>query len=368
MKNSMYFLFFLLTNMNLLAQEIKYKPVFINQCTKEEDKTVTWNIIDKKQRKPLKKQPFDVEVLLPRLGEFELVYDFNDAEHIKIEKTGTTIDTIFLEKIRMVYLVSHPPILLFQDCSTNATGKITDYYSSGKIRATGTFENGKLTDTLKKYDKEGIITDIEIPYKKGNRLLHYYKDGQIKEEVNYWKKYKKLYYETGKLAEYESWKGKEKLISYFENGTLKRLRNSKKQETFSKEGILVDKITRKEILILERLFSFNRDDRNHRFYEYDWEQYDEKGTVKCKIVYYESNYSLIDFPDSLQQIAQSSIDKTTFYQKGITYKKITTKYLKEDNNYKKWFIIYRKENEEWIEEETVAVEDFFLIFEKYITK
>ena len=112
--------------MNFFAQEIKYKPVFINQCTKEEDKTVTWNIIDKKQRKPLKKQPFDVEVLLPRLGEFELVYDFNDAEHIKIEKTGTTIDTIFLEKIRMVYLVSHPPIL--QVPSWNTKGSLQELH------------------------------------------------------------------------------------------------------------------------------------------------------------------------------------------------------------------------------------------------
>ena len=73
--------------------------------------------------------------------------------------------------------------------SFKSSEKITDYYSSGKIRAIGYFENGQLSDTLKKYDKEGILTEIEIPYKKGNRLLHYYKDGQIKVDVNYWKKY-----------------------------------------------------------------------------------------------------------------------------------------------------------------------------------
>ena len=240
MKNNKFFLIFFLSTIILHAQEIIYKPIFINQCTNEEDKTVIWDVIDLKQKKSLKKEPFDTEVLLPSLGAFQLVYDFYDPEPIKIEKTGTTTDTIYLEKLKLSVAISNPPFSEYIVCNTLANGRITDYYSNGKIRVTGIFEEGQLTDTLKKYDKEGVLTKLQIPNKKGNRLLDYYKDGKIKVDLNYRKKYKKFYYESGKLAEYETWQGKWKFVSYFENGTLKRLKRPKKQETFSKKEILID--------------------------------------------------------------------------------------------------------------------------------
>jgi antitoxin component YwqK of YwqJK toxin-antitoxin module len=235
MKNNMFFLFFFLSTIILHAQEIIYKPIFINQCTKEEEKNITWNIIDLKQKKFLKKEPFDVEVLLPSLGVYELIYNINVSERIEIKKTGTTTDTVFLEKLKLSVAISNPPFSEYIVCNTLANGRVTDYYSNGKIRAIGTFEDGQLTDTLKKYDNEGVLTELQIPNKKGNRLLDYYKDGKIKVDLNYRKKYKKFYYESGKLAEYESWQGKRKLVSYFENGTLKRLRSPKSKKLFLKK-------------------------------------------------------------------------------------------------------------------------------------
>ncbi|WP_445711478.1 toxin-antitoxin system YwqK family antitoxin [Flavobacterium sp.] len=365
MKNNMCFLFFLLGNMTLHAQEIIYKPIFINQCTNEEEKNVIWDIIDLKQKKFLKKEPFDVEVLLPSLGVYELIYNINVSERIEIKKTETTTDTVFLEKLKLSVAISNPPFSEYIVCNTLANGRVTDYYSNGKIRAIGTFENGQLTDTLKKYDNEGVLTELQIPNKKGNRLLDYYKDGKIKVDLNYRKKQKKIYYESGKLAEYKSWKGKIKLVSYFENGTLKRLRSPKKQEIFSKKEILVDIITRKEILKIERLFSFHRKDKNHRYYEYHWVHHDKKGAKKHEIVYYESNYSVFDFPDSIQQINQTSFDIVTFYKESIPYKKIEAIYLNEENNYSKQLIVYRKENEDWIEEERHSIDTIYSLIEEF---
>lgn len=74
---------------------------------------------------------------------------------------------------------------------------------------------------------------------------------------------------------------------------------------------------------------------------------------------------MYDFPDSIQQINQTSFDMVTFYKESIPYKKIEAIYLNEENNYSKQLIVYRKENEDWIEEKRYSIDAIYSLIEEF---
>lgn len=353
MKISLYILFTILSQ--TMFGQITYKPIFINQCTKEIENDVFWYLtdsietygIENYESKPIK---------LPKTGLYNLHFNTLDNTPMVVEITGNSVnrDTILLKRLELTIYVSNPPRSNYFDCGNLANGKIIDLYANGKIRTKGIFKDGQPIDTLFEYHRNGKLSELFIPKKKWKRIT-YFDNGQIQSIYDTKKRFKKEYFQNGQLKKEEKWNKRyiSKTIEYDENGNVSKIENKKEQKKFNQHGILIEKIQRKEILVFDRIFAKNAYDRHNKFYEYKWEIFDEKGTIKRNITFDSHGFSMSPYPDSINQIDDYSFNKISFYENGTESKKIEFKYVFENNDYINKMFFYRKEEDAWIEEKTV---------------
>jgi len=347
----------------LLSQTIfgqtTYEPIFINQCTNESENGVIWSLMDSSKAYGME-NPESKPIELPKAGLYNLYVNFdNPPIPVEITANKANRDTIFLKKIEFAIYVSNPPHSEYFDCGKLANGKITDFYSNGNLRTKGTFENGQPSDTLFEYHRNGKLSELFIPRKKWKRIT-YFDNGQLKSVYDTKKKYEKEYHLNGQLKKEEFWyKRYVKTTEYDELGNVIKTKNKKEQKTFNKNGIVIEKIRRKEILVFDRIFAKNKYDRSNRFYEYKWDSFDENGTIKRSIIFNSHGFLMSAFPDSLKQIDEFLFEKILFYENGKESKKIELDYVFENNEAIKKMFVFRKEEDEWIKEKTTTANNVY---------
>ncbi len=330
---------------NLIFGQITFEPTFINQCSNKIDNNPLWVIksfTDSNWHWPDSNN--SNQATLPKPGKYGIYIDFDDPIEFTVDKTGIVKDTFLIKRLVHKVYSSNTPSNYF-DCDSIANGKITDYYYNGITRMKGTFENGQLTDSLFSYAKSGQLTEVFIPKKKGWKKLNYFKNDKLKSEENYSKK------------------NKSALKEYFPNGKMKRNQNHKKLEIYNQNKVIIEKMTRKEILVFERVFK-KKKHGSEKFYEYKWESFDDRGIIKRKIIFDSDHFDTSPFPDSVQQIDDFLFEKIIFYFNGKEFKKVELE-LEDKNSLSRKLVVYRKEEEKWTREKTTSINKVHKMIENY---
>ncbi|MFK7771353.1 MAG: hypothetical protein AB8F94_04405 [Saprospiraceae bacterium] len=330
---------------NSLLGQITFEPTFINQCSKEVLPSQFWTVSDSLKTYGFKNLNVKKKVLpLPKLGKYKLHVGFDELEiEFTINKNGINRDTFLFQRITQSIIIG--PGSEYLDCGVLANGKITDYYHNGKIRMQGVFEKGQLIDTLFSYRKNGQRIEVFIPNKKGWKKIQYFHNGKIKSE------------------EIKARKKKSTLKEYFPNGILKRKQSHKKLEIYNQNKVVVEKMKRKEILIFERIFKRKKHGRE-KFYEYQWESFDDRGIIKRKIIFDSDHFNTSPFPDSVQQIDGFLFEQIVFYFNGKEFKKVALE-LVDRKSLSRKLVVYRKEEKKWVREKTTSINQVHKVINNY---
>ncbi len=267
------------------------------------------------------------------------------------------------DTIYVVNYISNPSSSDFICDKGKCEGWCETYFDNGKVYWQGKFQDGQPTDSLFKYYPNGQLQELFVPMDKGWRMLKYYFDGQIESEYDVKERFEKQFYPNGKLKLESKWtkRYRSKTKEYYSTGVLKLAQKNKSLVKYGEDGIIVQRIKRKEILVLDRIFSKDAYDRYYKFYEYEWESFDKTGVLNRKIVFSNDGFLTSPFPDSVKQIDDYLFDIITFYQNGQEFKKVEFKYVQENDELIKKLFIYRKEKNQWIEEKRTTANKVYEI-------
>ncbi|MBN1253638.1 MAG: hypothetical protein JXR51_00320 [Bacteroidales bacterium] len=215
------------------AQKVRFKAVFVNQCTHKIEEETNYTVIG--SPKYFGNLNYEGNIAdLPDTGVYKMYINLNtdEAFDIKIETFGFSSDTFYLPKINNVSYMSNPPFSEYFNCDSLCNGKLTDYYYNGKMRLTSVFKNGQVIDTLKEFYRNGNVKSIYYPYKKRYKFagqkyhevlrINYDKNGNCLNYKDSKLGIEKKYYQNGKLKSEYYFKNKNKnYTEYFENGKIK---------------------------------------------------------------------------------------------------------------------------------------------------
>lgn len=301
---------FIILNFSFLlrAQEIIYSPVFIDQCTDSIAEFQYWWISDKDSIYNI--DSFPSSIILPKLGKYSLSFDIGEEPQIiYIESSGERIDTFYTKRVELAIYVSNPPFSEFFDCGNLANGQITDYYYNGNIRLTCTFKNGQPIDSLKRFYRNGVMSELYVPKKRKRQQISYYPNGQIREDFNHAKRYSIEYYKNGEVKEISNWNRsfrKSDSKKYDQNGNIRIWENNKNQTKYYSNGILQSHTTKKEVMILEKIFT----KYGTPHYEFECSLFDSVGS-KLAFLNYSGN---MGFPKNISEIKAYQYHKIIFYE------------------------------------------------------
>lgn len=181
-----------LTLSHSIFGQITYKPTFINQCTNKPVEITFWMISDSTTN--YGNEYFGMPTAtLPKTGNYKIICpSISEAPiNITISTHGTVKDTFSLRQLEYLVFIpsstaisktpSMPTEYFLCNADSLANGKVIDYYYNGKKREEGTFENGKLIDTLSMYYRSGELYKLIIPNQQGVKVTEYSLNGQIVE-------------------------------------------------------------------------------------------------------------------------------------------------------------------------------------------
>jgi antitoxin component YwqK of YwqJK toxin-antitoxin module len=340
-----------------LTQNVAYFPVYINQCTGEQDESVFTLIKDKNTDEFLDYSRDSV--LLEKDGSYELYFDYSfDPVKIDIGSLGVVRDTFYTRRIWENSGTSGKWMIA---CDSIANGIITDYYYKGNLRLMGMFKDGFVVDTMRRFYRSGNIKEFVYPYENGSRSITYYQSGQMKTDKNYPKNYYKEYYESGQLSmcnyTYRKLR-KNRFINYYDNGNIQSKRVQDRLLKYSVKGILLDEITRKEVAFLARIFEKNRYKRSQKSYKYKWKKYNSKGQLVCETLFRGSGSMYSPIPEEIELVKEYLIDRVLFYKNGVEFKKIETGSRWVDDDLIFEFRLFEKNGINW-SEDFMIIEDIY---------
>ena len=176
----------LLTFSHSIIGQIIYKPTFINQCSNKPVEEIFWMISD--STKMYGNEYYGMPTAtLPKKGNYIMnCPSISEAPvNIIISANGTVKDTFFLRRLSFEVNIgpnnknniSQPKYFICNPDSL-ANGRVSDYYFNGNIREEGTFNKGKLVDTLSIYYNTGKLYKLVIPNGKGYNITEYSVDGR----------------------------------------------------------------------------------------------------------------------------------------------------------------------------------------------
>lgn len=366
MKRFIIILVLIFTSFRLFAQEITYKPVFIDQCKDSLVQNSLWWISDSNYTSYNLVDHSSTSVILPKLGKYFLNLEIGEEpEIINIEKYGETIDTFYTKRVHFPMYINKPLYSSFLDCDSWANGLVTDFYYNGNIRLTCNFSNGKPIDSLKKYYSSGVMQELYIPFLKHRQHIFYYKNGQIRIDYNSAKRYSKEYFESGELKKEEFWNRKyhtKKKHEYYKNGQLKHNEHKKCQIRYFSNGFIKNQTTRKEVLILERIFT----KYGTPWFDYQCNLWDSLGNKLAFIQYSGFMFPSGNFPDSISQIKEYQFNEILLYKNGQELIKVGFTIEKEGSDFIDKLIIYEKKDDIWIEKEITTVNNVYKILERHL--
>lgn len=345
--------------------QITYTAVFIDKCTNEVTDAY-WCL--KGSENFYFPEMNDLKTVdIPSAGSylltFTLKYD-EDPIEIVINNNQSRTDTFYISRLRFNPGVGYS---YYTECDSLANGHLISYYPHGATKMIGTFKEGQVSDSLREFYQSGELKEVFIPHEKGWRRVKYYKDGKIKTEYDLQKRFIKEFYPNERLKLITKWtKGHpSRTRKYFMNGEPELIQKNKSLVKYNEAGIVVQKMKRKEIFELHRIFSRKARYRYQIFYNYEWESFDETGVVKRKIIFHDDGFLTGPFPDSVQQIEDYSFEKVIFYRNGQEFKKMESEYVWENDELMKKLILYQKEQKHWIEERTTTADKVYEIIAHY---
>lgn len=348
--------------------QISYEPVFINQCTQEEEEVIHWHLKGANGSNYGFENLYSKRITVPATGTYS-IYDESLEPIATVEITGKGIyrDTVFLKRLELRTYISSPPSSEYYDCDSLANGAVTDYYANGHLRMKGVFENGQAIDSLFSYYQSGQLSELVVNTEGHWKRMEYYETGPLKSHYDTKKAFDRSYYPSGQLKTEDRWSKRYRSITkrYFESGQLQEITRRKKRKRFQEDGLLVERIKRKEILIMDRLFSKNVWERHRKFYEYEWENCDADGKLKRRIIFFNDGFSTGPFPKHLNEIDDFLFQEIVFFEEGEASIKIDAKYVSENDDYFKKLFVSRKTEGEWIEEKVAAIDQVYRLIAEY---
>ncbi|MGH1337737.1 MAG: hypothetical protein ACRBFS_16575 [Aureispira sp.] len=252
-----------------LIGQIIYAPVFMDPCSQQEE-LVSWYVWRDSVAYYSEEETDFKSAVVPQEGIYKLSYDFSEkALSVHISQKDIHRDTFYLKQLKTTIYVSTPPFSEVFNCDSLAQGKITTYYYNGQKRVEGRFKDGQPIDTVFYYQKNGQHENISITKPKYWQQIKYYKDGVIQSDYHTKRRLYKTFYPNGQLQQVKRWGKGFHQKTYYADGTLQLKSNPRQLKQYSPQGMLQKQIKRKEILVLQRLFSKTPSDRHWQFYEYE---------------------------------------------------------------------------------------------------
>jgi len=349
----------------LPAQKIIYKPVFIDQCTDSIAGEQLWRISDSTRTLFVHMNFISNEAYLPEFGRYYLFYGFGeDPKILDINTYGIIIDTLYTMRIRSAVLISNPPSSHFLDCNGLANGRVIDYYCNGMIRLKGSFSNGQPIDTIHEFYRSGGLKELYVPKKNHIRRILYYENGQIKSDFNASKKYSKEYYDSGELMTSEKWKRNyhTRKVEFYKNGHIKLEESQRLQKRYSSNGFLESHTTRKEVFRIARLFYKYGTNR----FKYQYIKFDSSGNKLVYIKYRGGGYPGGYFPDNITLIDADEFKEILIYRDGKEFQMIKFEYQKDGDVFVKKLILFEKNNDVWVEKETMNTTDVYNLLSSHL--
>jgi hypothetical protein len=156
------------------AQEIKFKLYSYDPCSHKIEVEKTAYLM--KGENIYYPNDSNYFCTLPDTGRYKLCSVFYKKEYFFDVKGKIHLDTLNLFFIfGKKFPIDARGIDSFYCCGALCNGKVIDYYKKNQIRFEGTFKNGRPVGTLKWYDPDGKLSEVE-KYKKNGRLKkeHFY--------------------------------------------------------------------------------------------------------------------------------------------------------------------------------------------------
>ena len=183
-------LIILFASFNLYSQEIEYQLYLKNSCNDSIEKAVFYSL--KFENKEYNIENLDKPIIkVPKSGIYQLISEeTNEIYEINISKDKNT-DTLVSPAIyglvkplsfkknkdqeSISKLNREESRTVYKRCDNLLNGEHFEKFSNGKIRFTGTFDNGYAIGEIKEFYQNGIIKTILI----------YDKDGFLKKKIDY---------------------------------------------------------------------------------------------------------------------------------------------------------------------------------------
>lgn len=265
---------------------VHYSLVFEDCCTAKilsAPLYTNWYIIDSNENKIL---PIGNKVTL---GKDEIYYLVNDLfgispTQLQLNKLKNidTFKSSCLKKKSYQEPFSWQPTMM--KCEDDLNGIYTEYYFNGKIRVKGNYLDGKVKDTVSHYYSNGKLKSRTTVFKDLVSTKDYYPNASIKFDYNSNKKFRKSYFEDGRVMSKTSNKGLKSFHKY-ENGELRSKSNHRKQVYFYKNGEKEQSLKVKPVFFKDRL----RVEKIDILRSHTWIKYDSTGQPKKEVNFY-TNY------------------------------------------------------------------------------
>lgn len=334
-----FFTFLIVTSLHATSfAQIKYAPVFTSQCgeTIIED---YFQVLDSNGHYFFSEDIFSNEVTLPKLGYYLIQDPMGEFEAWINITTDNQKDTFFIPALYIPLCVCSPPNRHYDFCDQQADGYHVDYYQKGKLRREGTFKDGLPIDTVKTYYYSGEIKEYHIPQNGGDKYVDFYKNGNLKREID--RKSQKYidYYESGEILSYSQYFGNKRIEEdYYENGRLKRKQNARREIRYASSGLTTD--------VLKRTISYGHFSRRYRGYEVCWKRFNANDELVLELtVSMPGEYAR--FPEEIAKIDFEDIDEVVFYQDGKPVKKLEVLTDYEDGEFIYSTTMYKKVDGKW---------------------
>lgn len=174
--------------------------------------------------------------------------------------------------------------LIYLNCNDTISGNYSEYYSNGKILLNGSFENGRIKDSMVTYYSNGQVKS-SIMFTRGDTIYKtFYPNGQISHLYNSSKRNTISYFKDGSVKSKRSNSYKKEFSRYSPKQLWYKIKDSR-QISYYRNGKIKQKLKRKPLFFIGRFKPNNK----KRILEYVWTIYDTTGTKVKEINFYSKN-------------------------------------------------------------------------------
>lgn len=321
--------------------QIKYAPVFIDQCSGEIIHP-HYEVTDENGNQYFPTDFLSDEITFPKLGDYIITLSWESPIHVTIASENQQ-DTFYTANLLVPVCICSPPPTKYEFCSEIAEGYCVDYYAPGVKRSEGTFKNGDPIDTVKTYYLSGELMEIDITTRTGKKSVEFYKNGNKKSEFDQSKGYThRTYFPDGQLkveSTYKNYTFRE--TEYFQSEQLKRKERERKAISYAESG--------EKIQVTHRKARFRYARMSSREYHLKRITYNQEGEVTWQLTFSRSDNNSPDFPQNLNEIDLNNIEELVIYKNGKPHQKLVQTYHYVASERIVEVVNYNRDKCKWVE-------------------